>query len=68
MISTIARSPTGISGFGKTEVYGSSRRPRPPAKMTALTPSSHQLPRPLPVNEPECSEGTSKSDRWDVTS
>ena len=35
-ISRIARSPTGMSGLGRIEVYGASRVPRPPARMTAL--------------------------------
>src|SRR5688572_21951422 len=35
--SRIARSPTGISGFGSTEVYGARRVPRPPASTTAFT-------------------------------
>ena len=33
-ISRIERLPIGISGFGSTEVYGSSRVPRPPARIT----------------------------------
>ena len=53
-ISRIARSPTGISGLGRTDVYGARRVPRPPAKMTAFflirtfpfSPRSRCRPRP----------------------
>src|SRR5215470_9586416 len=36
MCSRIGRSPTGTSGFGRIVVYGRSRKPRPPARTTAL--------------------------------
>src|SRR5512132_2437780 len=36
MCSRIGRSPTGTSGLGNTVVYGCSRVPSPPARMTAL--------------------------------
>ena len=36
MCSRIGRSPIGTSGFGKIVVYGRSRVPSPPAKITAL--------------------------------
>src|SRR5262245_9147095 len=35
MISRIGNSPIGISGFGRTTVYGRRRVPRPPASTTA---------------------------------
>src|SRR5438132_14361736 len=35
MISSIGLSPTGTSGLGNATVYGLSRVPRPPAKITA---------------------------------
>src|SRR5262245_35470684 len=35
-MSRMARSPTGRSGFGSTVVYGPSREPLPPARITAL--------------------------------
>src|SRR3954462_636542 len=36
MCSRIGRSPTGTSGLGMIVVYGRSRVPSPPARMTAL--------------------------------
>src|SRR2546423_12596359 len=41
-ISRIARSPIGMSGFGRTEVYGARRVPRPPARITALVRSGRR--------------------------
>src|SRR5450759_3566220 len=35
-ISSIGVSPSGMSGFGNTSVYGASRVPLPPASMTAF--------------------------------
>src|SRR5262245_19843588 len=35
-MSSTGRSPTGISGFGSTAVYGRKRVPSPPASTTAL--------------------------------
>ena len=35
MTSRIGNSPIGINGLGKTTVYGRSRVPLPPARMTA---------------------------------
>jgi len=36
IISKIGRSPTGSNGFGITVVYGLSRVPFPPTKISAL--------------------------------
>src|SRR6478672_9380802 len=36
MCSRIGRSPIGTSGLGRIVVYGRSRIPRPPARITAL--------------------------------
>src|SRR5262245_3951143 len=44
MCSRIGCSATGTSGFGSTAVYGRSRMPSPPAKMTALTQARLQGP------------------------
>src|SRR5690349_16356843 len=35
-MSRIGLSPTGMSGLGRIVVYGASRVPRPPARMTAF--------------------------------
>src|SRR3954470_15539097 len=44
MCSRIGRSPTGTSGLGMIVVYGRSRVPSPPARMTALTSTLRDVP------------------------
>src|ERR1051325_8796301 len=44
--SSTERSPTGINGLGRIDVYGARRVPRPPASTTALVP---RWPFPLPL-------------------
>ena len=46
MCSSTGRSPTGTSGFGMTVVYGRSRIPSPPARMTALMEPRRRAARP----------------------
>src|SRR5215208_73232 len=41
--SMIGTSPIGASGLGNTVVNGSSRRPRPPARITARTGRSDRI-------------------------
>src|SRR3954468_14054996 len=56
--SRIGRSLSGMSGFGRTVVYGARRGPRPPAMITACIGGSDrvraagggQLGRPHPVD------------------
>src|SRR3954468_21698786 len=44
MCSRIGRSPTGTSGLGMIVVYGRSRVPSPPARMTALMSTLRGVP------------------------
>ena len=47
MCSRIGRSPTGTSGFGRIVVYGRSRVPSPPARITALIGATLHLAEEL---------------------
>ena len=58
MISTIARSPSGISGFGSTDVYGRAAGPARRRESRPLRPRPFQfpsLPRAIDTTS-ECNE------------